>query len=130
VEQQLMGAKYTHDYKVLGDAVLRSGFMEGHLVSRALDAQAVAEHLAGQHEVTGQFQSSFVIESNRSGGGKKHDRPQAVLRNVDPNAVSIELGHDVPDGLPRKGKRRNAAGPRKHVEGLHILTRALDEMGS
>lgn len=125
-----MAAKYTHDYKAFGDAVLRSGFMEEHLVGRALQGQAVVEHLAGEHEVTGQFQSSFVVESSRSGGGKKHDRAQAVLRNVDPNAVSIELGHDIPDGLPRKGKRRDAAGPRKHVEGLHILTRALDEMGS
>lgn len=125
-----MPAKYTHDYKAFGDAVLRAAFMEEHLVGRALHGQAVAEHLAGEHEVTGQFQSSFVVESSRSGGGKKHDRAQAILRNVDPNAVSIELGHDIPDGLPRKGKRRNAAGPRKHVEGLHILTRALDEMGS
>lgn len=124
-----MAAKYTHDYKAFGDAVLRAPFMEEHLVGRALNGQAAAEALAAEHTLTGRFQGSFVVESNRSGGGKKHDRAQALLRNTDPDAGHIELGHDVADGLPRKGKRRDAAGPRKHVEGLHILTRALDEMG-
>lgn len=125
-----MGATYRHNYKAFGDLVLRAGFMEADMVRRALNVQANAEFLAADHVRTGEFERSYVTESGRTGGGRKHDRAFGRVRNTHPHAVSIELGHDIHTS-PRytAGGRKRKRDGRGHVEGLHTLTRSLDAAG-
>jgi hypothetical protein len=123
---------YKHHYTVFGDEVLRAEFMERECVDRCLEGQATAEFLASQHVVTGRYAASFVVESGRR-GGRRNDRAFAALVNVDPEAAHIEFGHDIPleqVTYTKTGRRRKSklAGPRRHVEGLYILTRSIDGM--
>jgi hypothetical protein len=125
-----MGATYKHDYRAFGDHVLRAAFMESDMVRRALNVQANAEFLASDHVDTGRFESSYVTESGRTGGGRKRDRAFGRVRNVDPKAAHIELGHNIITGkrYTDKGRKRKRE-VKGHVEGLHTLTRSLDAAG-
>jgi len=123
---------YKHNYRAFGDEVLRADFMERECVDRCLEGQANAEFLASQHVVTGRYAGSFVVESGRR-GGKRNDRAFAALVNTDPAAAHIEFGHDIPleqVTYTKTGRRRKskATGPKRHVEGLYILTRSIDAM--
>lgn len=110
---------YRHDHAAFGRLVLNADFMRAHLEQRAERVKAAAEALAAEHEVSGEFQNSFVTDSGVDGGARG-DRAWAQVRNTDPNAISIEAGH-------LSGERGSTN--RRPVEGLHTLTRALEAGG-
>lgn len=126
-----MTAKYTHDYDAFRVEVLQADFMLEDMISRALVGQHVAEHISPVE--TGRFASSWVVEYTRTGGAKGN-RAEADLINVDPHAPEIELGHDIANErvtYTKTGRRRKpkVEGPKRHVEGAHVLPRATAAMG-
>lgn len=94
------------------EELLKSEFMAAEVEAHAERIRAVAE--ATSPVDTGQYASSFRVESTREGGIHR-DRVSASVVNDDPAALSIEFGHVAPDG--------------RVVPGHYTLTRALDAAG-
>ena len=124
---------YKHDYRAFGDEVLRSDFMLDDMERRALNAQYVAEGESPSY--TGRFRASWVVKSGKN-GGRKNDRAYAVVENTDPVAADIEFGHDIPIGgegvaYTKSGRKRKRKiqGPRRHVDGAHVLGKARAALG-
>ena len=91
-----MGAEFYESYTGIG-ALLRSPEMEKEMLRRAQKIKARAEATAPVGDPkndphAGRYRDSFTIISGRTGGGLRHNRAFAEVRNVAPEGFYVEYG--------------------------------------
>jgi hypothetical protein len=114
--RRLGNATFRSDPGLFGVEVMKSAEMLSELRGIAEVGLAVAESVAAEHVVTGEFASSFRVHSGINDEGQYATHAgYAELVNTDPNAAAIEFGHaDKTTG--------------RHVDGVHALGRAAAAM--
>jgi hypothetical protein len=82
--------KYRLDPAGFRRNLLQADFMVAEMHRRAERVKEAAEASAPQD--TGEYRSSFKVETVRD-GGIHHDRAEGRVVNTDPAALPIEFGH-------------------------------------
>lgn len=107
-----MASNFKPDYAGIGE-MLNADFMVEAMHERAERGKEYAEAVAPVYEQgphPGRYKAAFEVSSGKRGGAS-HDRAYGRLENTSPEAVFVEFGT-------------------ANNEAHHVLTRALDVMGS
>lgn len=89
--RRTQGIRYEPDFAGLGH-VMRSHEMRAMLERRALAGKRFAESIAPRD--TGDYASSFRVESSARGTGRWSDRAEARLINGSSHAALVEYAND------------------------------------
>lgn len=85
--------RYKPNYEGLGE-VMRSEAMAAMLHRKAEEGRQYAEAIAQGFRRTGDYASSFTVESSTRGSGRYADRAEARLINTSDHALLVEYHDD------------------------------------